>query len=168
MSNFPRMHVSLYVSQLQESLDFYQRLFDVKPDKVKPQYARFTLAEPSLIISFIENASRVNPNFGHLGFEVQSRELMLEKLEQARSRNIVSLEEIGTACCYALQDKFWATDPDGHQWEVYYKHADTEFNDPRYASEDTSACCTKEQEERPELKLAANAEACCEPGSGCC
>ena len=22
-------------------------------------------------------------------------------------------------CCYAVQDKFWATDPDGHRWEVF-------------------------------------------------
>ncbi len=168
MKNYPRMHVSLYVSQLEKSLDFYQKFFGQPADKVKPAYARFTLEEPSLIISFIQNPERVNAGYGHLGFEVESRDVMLEKLEEARQHNLVSLEEIGTACCYALQDKFWATDPDGHQWEVYYRHADTEFNDPRYALEDTSACCTPEMAVKPKVALAEFGEACCEPGSGCC
>ena len=27
--------------------------------------------------------------------------------------------EGGTTCCYAGQDKVWATDPDGNRWEVF-------------------------------------------------
>ena len=81
----------------------------------------------------------------------------------------MSAEEIGTACCYAVQDKFWVTDPDGVQWEVYYFHEDVEFNDPKYAMEDASACCMPAKEEKPKVKLAelSGAEKC-EPGSGCC
>jgi hypothetical protein len=60
--------------------------------------------------------------------------------------NLVSREEAGTNCCYAKQDKFWVTDPDGIQWEVYYFHADAEFNDPHYETNDAVTCCTVSEE----------------------
>jgi hypothetical protein len=113
-----------------KTLAFYTSLFEQEPEKVKPAYAKYILNKPSLIISFIENPSRVQANFGHLGFQVATFEEMSNRLIQARAQGIVSKEEIGTSCCYAVQDKFWATDPDGVQWEVYYFHEDAEFNDP--------------------------------------
>jgi hypothetical protein len=33
--------------------------------------------------------------------------------------------EDGVTCCHALQDKVWATAPDGERWEVYTVLADT-------------------------------------------
>lgn len=136
------MHVSLYVSDIQQSVNFYIRFFGQKPAKVKPGYAKFLLEKPSLIISFVENKERVQSNFGHLGFQVETIEELQIKLEEAKEKGIVSKEEVGTNCCYAKQDKFWATDPDGVQWEVYYFHEDAEFNDPHYETAAAAACCT--------------------------
>ena len=139
---FPRMHVSLYVSDLKKSIDFYSSFFGTTPVKVKPGYAKYVLESPSLIISFVENHERVQQNFGHLGFQVETVEELNIRLWEARKKKLVSKEEIGTNCCYARQDKFWVSDPDGVQWEVYYFHADAEFNDPHYDLNDTAACCT--------------------------
>ena len=168
--DYPRMHVSLYVSNLENTIKFYKGFFGVVPNKVKSGYAKFILEEPSLIISFIENKDRVQSNFGHLGFQLETKELMLEKLDSARLLGIVSKEEIGTACCYAVQDKFWAEDPDGVQWEVYYFHEDVEFNDPHYTGGDSNACCMPEEPKEfklVELKINTSTESCT-PGSGCC
>jgi catechol 2,3-dioxygenase-like lactoylglutathione lyase family enzyme len=168
---FPRMHVSLYVSVLEKSLDFYKAFFGVAPNKVKSGYAKFILEEPALVISFIENAERVQSNFGHLGFQVETKEIMTERLEAARLLGIVSKEEIGTACCYSVQDKFWAEDPDGVQWEVYYFHEDVEFNDPHYTGEESNACCMPEEKpilKLKEFKLDVVSGETCTPGSGCC
>jgi catechol 2,3-dioxygenase-like lactoylglutathione lyase family enzyme len=167
---FPRMHVSLYVSNLTASVNFYTTFFGKPADKIKPGYAKYILDSPSLIISFIENPERVQSNFGHLGFQVATQEEMMFRLEQARKQGIVSKEEIGTACCFAVQDKFWANDPDGVQWEVYYFHEDVEFNDPHYENKDSEACCMPvPQLEKIEQSISdlpiANA---CAPGSGCC
>jgi catechol 2,3-dioxygenase-like lactoylglutathione lyase family enzyme len=136
------MHVSLYVSDINKSVDFYSNFFGQEPTKVKPKYAKYVLEKPSLIISFVENKDRVKANFGHLGFQVETIEELNAKLQLAKSKNLVTREEIGTNCCYAKQDKFWANDPDDVQWEVYYFHADAEFNDPHYEMKDASACCT--------------------------
>lgn len=145
---FPRMHVSYYVKDINATVKFYNTFFDQEPEKVKPAYAKYILEEPSLIISFIENPEHVKANFGHLGFEVESKEEMQKRLEAARKHGIVAKEEMGVDCCYAVQDKFWVSDPDGVKWEVYFFHADSVFEDPTLTTEAVSACC--------------------EPGSGCC
>ena len=144
---FPRMHVSLYVADIQKSTDFYTSFFNQEPTKIKPGYAKYTLSDPSLIISFVENKNRVQSNFGHLGFQVETIEDLNIKLWEAKKKNLVTKEEVGTNCCYAKQDKFWVTDPDGVQWEVYYFHEDAEFNDPHYEMKETKACCSSQTNE---------------------
>ena len=125
--------------------------FGQEPAKVKPNYAKYVLESPSLIISFVENKERVQSNFGHLGFQVETLEDLNIKLWEARKKNIVSKEEVGTNCCYAKQDKFWINDPDGVQWEVYYFHEDAEFNDPRYETNEASVCCTPNEKKKVQL-----------------
>jgi catechol 2,3-dioxygenase-like lactoylglutathione lyase family enzyme len=139
---FPRMHVSLYVSDITKSIDFYNNFFGQQPTKVKPKYAKYVLEKPSLIISFVENKDRVQSNFGHLGFQVETPEELDRYFYEAKMKNLVVREEVGTNCCYAKQDKFWVNDPDNVQWEVYYFHADAEFNDPHYEISEANACCT--------------------------
>lgn len=178
MNTFPRMHVSLYVSDLSRTIDFYNKLFGQEPLKVKPRYAKYVLNEPSLIISFVESPEKVHSNFGHLGFQVETPEQLQERLQLARNSGIVSSEECGVSCCYAKQDKFWATDPDGTEWEVYYFHEDAHFNDPRYAmsmsdlenagvelDETVAACCTPMHEKKKTdlASLSPVKDACCTP-----
>ena len=141
---FPRMHVSVYVSDIQKSIAFYSMFFSQEPVKVKPDYAKYILESPSLIISFVENKERVQSNFGHFGFQVETLEDLNIKLWDAKKKNLVYKEEKETSCCYAKQDKFWVSDPDGVQWEVYYFHEDAEFNDPYFESVEVSACCSPE------------------------
>ena len=180
---FPRMHVSLYVADLTATVNFYSTFFGQPATKLKPGYAKYVLDQPSLIISFVENAARVQAHFGHLGFQVETVAELDERLAAARRAGLVSREEMGTSCCYAKQDKFWVNDPDGVEWEVYYFHADAEFNDPRYQAEydaaGSSQCCIA-----PAAEAAAPAKAlpalapmafplaemapACAPGGGCC
>lgn len=164
---YPRMHVSFYVKDINATIQFYNTFFGQEPEKVKPGYTKYILEEPSLIISFVENPEKVQAHFGHLGFQVESKEEMENRLAVARAQGIVSKEEIGTACCYAVQDKFWVNDPDGVQWEVYYFHADSDFNDPHYSTEEASACCTPALEQKANERVVAG-ETCCAPGGGCC
>lgn len=191
-SVYPRMHVSLYVSNLEKTVHFYQTFFGLEATKIEHRYAKFVLDQPSLIISFIENPERVQSNFGHLGFQVETKEQMQLYLTKARKQDIVSKEEMGTACCYAVQDKFWVNDPDGVQWEVYYFHEDVAFNDPHYELAEADACCVAPpKQEKKKVRLSdltskisvvesfdkAETEAAvkdlppqagCVPGSGCC
>jgi catechol 2,3-dioxygenase-like lactoylglutathione lyase family enzyme len=154
-ANYPKMHVSLYVNKLEESIQFYNSFFGQEAAKIEVKYAKYILDEPALIISFIENPSKVQPYFGHLGFQVESVEELNKKLALAKASGIVSSEEMSTSCCYALQDKFWLHDPDGIAWEVYYFHKDVTFNDPHYALEENKQMCCSAAENQ-NVK-----EACC-------
>lgn len=151
---FPRMHVSLYVSDLEKSMAFYNAFFGRQPDKIRNGYAKYILPSPSLVISFIENPALVNPLFGHLGFQVETKEEMETRLGVARDLKLVSKEETGINCCYAVQDKFWAGDPDGYQWEVYYFHEDAEFIDPRFEDASAQVCCMPlKRSEKKKIRL---------------
>lgn len=160
-SIFPRMHVSLYVSDLTKSLNFYTRFFAQEPAKIRTGYAKFVLETPSLIISFVENADRVQSNFGHLGFQVETIEDLHEKLHVAKQSQLLTKEEIETNCCYARQDKFWVTDPDGVQWEVYYFHEDAEFNDPRVENLESTTCCFP-SDASSVVAIPSNKKSCCQ------
>jgi len=167
--SFPRMHVSLYVKDIDKTVLFYNQFFNQKPEKVKSDYAKYILDQPSLIISFVKNKDRVKENFGHLGFQVESKEKLDFWLESTKSKGIEMLEEMGTNCCYASQDKFWVTDPDGVKWEIYLFHDDVEFNDPHYNDLNSDVCCVPPNQEKKKLKLAdLNDEQSCDPASGCC
>jgi catechol 2,3-dioxygenase-like lactoylglutathione lyase family enzyme len=163
------MHVSLYVSDLAKTIDFYNRFFGQEPVKIRPGYTKYVLDEPALIISFVENPARVQQHFGHLGFQVETLDLLNEKLALAQTASLLTREEIGTNCCFANQDKFWVSDPDGVQWEVYYFHADAEFNDPHF-EEPNAACCIAPavKGEKVAFKNLVEEAACSTPGSGCC
>ena len=166
---FPRMHVSLYVGNIAQTVAFYDTFFKHPADKVKAGYAKYMLSEPALIISFVENAKLVRPEFGHLGFQVATQAVLDQRLQDDKTLQLVSLEEKDTACCYAKQDKYWVTDPDGYRWEVYYFHEDVEFNDPRY-QEEAEACCSPTMTTKPELPL-AEVSSCCSSkttGTACC
>lgn len=172
-SPFPRMHVSLYVSDIVSTIEHYTAFFGVEPEKIRQGYAKFILNSPSLIISFVENPSRVQSNFGHLGFQVESPDDLAAMRERAIEAGFSLRDEVGTSCCYAVQDKFWINDPDGVQWEVYYFHADAEFNDPHYGTNDAEACCMPQvtQISVPAFGRKKEAAACCTPsddGSSCC
>lgn len=166
--NNARMHVSLYVSDITQTVNFYSTFFGKPAEKVRKGYAKYILKESALIISFVENPDRVQSNFGHLGFQLETKQEMESWLEKAKNQGIVSKEEVGVSCCYAVQDKFWVNDPDGIQWEVYYFHADVEFNDPHFTQEEASACCIPAEKPRVKLSEIQQNNQSCDPNSGCC
>ena len=51
-----RVQLALNVSDLDEAVAFYSRLFSAQPAKRRPGYANFAIAEPPLKLVLIENA----------------------------------------------------------------------------------------------------------------
>ena len=143
---FPRTHISLYVKSIPDTVAFYNKFFNAQAAKVEEGYAKFELDDPALTISFVEKKEVSNVKFGHLGIQVKTKEELNEKLNLARGNKLVELEEMDTACCFAIQDKFWVKDPDGYEWEVYQFIAD----DDKMGSRDNlseEACCTPAEKE---------------------
>ena len=112
-TRFPKMHVSLYVKDVNATEKFYSSFFGQEASKKEHRYVKYILDAPALIISFIEDKNKAKAYNGHLGIQVESVEEMNKRLSNIKAKNIQTLEEKGTSCCYALQDKFWVQDPDG-------------------------------------------------------
>ena len=121
-----RFHLSLNVSDLRRSVEFYRVLFGTAPAKLRGDYAKFELDDPPLVLSLEPTARPTGGPLNHLGFRLAdsaSLVAMQERLEQAGIR---SQREEGVECCYARQTKFWVTDPDRTLWEIYTFEGDIE------------------------------------------
>ena len=145
-------HISLNVKNVKNSVEFYQKLFDIKPAKVRTGYAKFDAQNPSLNLALNEAAYNERGALSHLGIQVASTEDVLETKERWERVGLLTRDEMQTSCCYALQDKTWVRDPDGNEWEVFVVLEDnlTEAN--------PCECGNKLVEEKQEEKIA---EACC-------
>ena len=120
-----RVQLALNVDDLDEAVAFYSRLFNTEPAKRKPGYANFAVTEPPLKLVLIENRGR-GGTINHLGVEVESSELVHAEIARLSGEGLFTDEEIGTTCCFAIQDKVWVTGPAGEKWEVYTVLADSE------------------------------------------
>src|SRR4029077_21276590 len=68
-----RVQLALNVSDLDEAIAFYSKLFATEPAKVRPGYANFAIAEPPLKLVLIEGTGEPG-SLNHLGVEVESTE----------------------------------------------------------------------------------------------
>ena len=59
------------------------------------------------------------------GFDV-SRIAVMKHLGVLEQAGLVSGTRETSVCCYANQDKFRVTDPNGYEWELYHLLEDTE------------------------------------------
>ena len=133
-----RLQLALNVDDLEESVAFYSTLFGTAPAKRKPGYANFAIAEPPLKLVLVENTG-AGGTINHLGVEVADTDAVDAEQTRLGAAGFASVDERGTTCCYAKQDKFWVENaPNGERWEVYTVLSDSEtFSAPSEAD----TCC---------------------------
>jgi len=118
-----RVQLALNVSDLDEAIGFYSKLFATEPAKVRPGYANFAVADPPLKLVLIEGAGAAG-SLNHLGVEVASSDEVHTAQQRLAEAGLLASVEDEVTCCYAVQDKVWAEGPDGEPWEVYTVLAD--------------------------------------------
>ena len=111
-----RVQLALNVSDLDEAVTFYCKLFATEPNKIKPGYANFAIADPPLKLVLFEKAG-ADSRLNHLGVEVEDSDAVWAHQQRLNDSGVDSIEESGT-CCFAKQDKVWVDGPDG-AWEIY-------------------------------------------------
>lgn len=120
-----RVQLALNVENLDEAIGFYSKLFNATPAKTRPGYANFAIAEPPLKLVLLEKPGH-GGSLNHLGVEVESTDLVDAEQRRLAESGLASVDERGTECCYAKQDKFWVTgSPSGERWEIYTVLADS-------------------------------------------
>ena len=136
--NTLKAHLAINVASVAASVEFYQKLFGIAPAKVRTGYAKFDVERPALNFTLNERAGVQAGAISHLGIQVASTGDVLALRERWQEAGLIPRDEMGTSCCYAVQDKAWVADPDGNEWEVFVVLED---NLPESAA-NAGACCT--------------------------
>jgi catechol 2,3-dioxygenase-like lactoylglutathione lyase family enzyme len=110
------VQLALNVPDIDEAVTFYSKLFATEPNKRKPGYANFAIADPPLKLVLFEQAA-AGTRLNHLGVEVADSDEVWAHQRRLDDAGVDSIEESGT-CCFAKQDKVWVDGPDG-AWEIY-------------------------------------------------
>ena len=135
-----RVQLALNVSNLDEAVDFYSKLFETKPSKRRPGYANFAVADPPLKLVLFENPDEAG-TLNHLGVEVLSSSEVVAATQRLAAQGLPTEVEAGVTCCHALQDKVWVAGADT-RWEVYTVLADAPVGTVTYSS----GCCAGQNE----------------------
>lgn len=119
-----RLHVHVYVSDLERSIQFYKTLFGVEPTVSKNDYAKWILDDP--VVNFaISTQSGAQPGIDHIGIQTSNREDLHVVSERLKGAAVETFDEQATTCCYAISDKSWVEDPSGVRWETFYSYGET-------------------------------------------
>ena len=123
-----RVQLALNVSDLDEAIAFYSKLFGAEPAKLRPGYANFAIADPPLKLVLMEDAGAVVTASPARSTTLASRSRRptrwLRPQDVSSDEGLETEVEEQTNCCFAIQDKVWVNDPDGAPWEVYTVLAD--------------------------------------------
>jgi catechol 2,3-dioxygenase-like lactoylglutathione lyase family enzyme len=166
-----RIHVALPVKDLKRSVAFYRTLFNQGPSKERSRYAKFEVAEPPVNLALNEVGGTTGPNnpVAHYGIQVKSSAAVREAADRLTKAGLETRIEENVTCCFAVQDKVWATDPDGNSWEVCV----VLDNEGSQHHSSQSTCCAgadvvlNSLDMRRPVEVAARRESsCCEPT--CC
>jgi catechol 2,3-dioxygenase-like lactoylglutathione lyase family enzyme len=136
--NTLKAHLAMNVSNVENSIDFYKKMFGIEPSKVRTGYAKFDVQNPPLNLTLNQVAFQGKGALSHMGIQVETTEDVIALREQWKERGLVPREEMQTTCCYALQDKAWVNDPDGNEWEVFVVLEDNLAE----AKSNDATCCT--------------------------
>jgi catechol 2,3-dioxygenase-like lactoylglutathione lyase family enzyme len=136
-----RVQLALNVSDLEEAIGFYSKLFETEPAKRRSGYANFVVADPPLKLVLFENPAHAG-TLNHLGVEVGSTSEVVAATQRLAGKGLATEVEDGVTCCHALQDKVWVAGADT-RWEVYTVLADAPATK---AETETGGCCTSAAE----------------------
>ena len=115
-----RVQLALNVSDLDEAISFYSKLFGTSPVKTRPGYANFAIAEPPLKLVLIEGIGTPG-TLNHLGVEVAFNVLIKgpsrRRCEHHRDNQCDHLPRGGRCACgrdHARERRETDRDPDSH------------------------------------------------------
>ena len=135
-----RLQLAIDVSDLDEAIDFYSKMFATEPAKVKPGYANFAIEQPPLKLVLFENAAG-GGTINHLGVEVESAAQVAAADARLSGDGIETTGIDDTVCCFAEKTETWVTGPDATRWEWYVKTGDADQLENEIVSSDGRPCC---------------------------
>src|SRR5687767_2143005 len=138
--NTLKAHLAINVRNVEQSIEFYKKMFGIEPSKVRTGYAKFDVSNPPLNFTLNQVTFTDSGALSHLGIQVAGTDDVIALRNAWRENGLAPREEMQTTCCYALQDKAWVNDPDGNEWEVFAVLKDNLTEEVQ--TEAGNTCCT--------------------------
>src|SRR6202046_3125350 len=152
-----RVQLALNVNDIDEAVAFYSKLFGTEPTKRRDGSPTSAISAPPLKLVLLENPGQ-GGSLNHLGVEVADTAIVDAEQARLAAAGLASVDEHGTTCCYAKQDKFWVENaPNGESWEIYTVLADSQTF---YGEQDGPACCGGTEEPQT-AGVTVSAGPCC-------
>lgn len=115
-----KLHISLKVDDLKQSIEFYSTLFAKSPDIVREDYAKWDVEDPS--VNFVVESKRTSSGFDHVGIQAENQQQLDELMSRIKQSDRPQLDLERTSCCYAESDKAWVRGTANERWEVFLTH----------------------------------------------
>ena len=114
-----RMHIGMYVENLDEAIDFYSRLFDAEPTLRRDDYAKWMLDDPRVNFS-IDTHVIDTPGGAHYGIQVETADELEAMRERLDTAELPRRDQNDLICGYQKQHKSWVRGPHGVEWETFF------------------------------------------------
>lgn len=135
-----RLQLALNVSDLEEAIEFYSKMFATKPAKLRPGYANFAIANPPLKLVLFEGDE--DGTINHLGVETTDASEVIEAEARLTGEGLNTTGVNDTMCCFATKTETWINGPDKTRWEWYVRTGDSEtLENVDVSASDTTPCC---------------------------
>ncbi|MEZ5243480.1 MAG: ArsI/CadI family heavy metal resistance metalloenzyme [Acidimicrobiales bacterium] len=135
-----RLQLAIDVSNLDEAIDFYSKMFATEPAKVKPGYANFAIEQPPLKLVLFENAAG-GGTINHLGVEVETAAEVSAAEARLSGDGLETTGVDDTVCCFAEKTETWVTGPDDTRWEWYVKTGEADQLENTVVTAGGRPCC---------------------------
>jgi catechol 2,3-dioxygenase-like lactoylglutathione lyase family enzyme len=144
-----RVQLALNVGDLEASIEFYTKLFQTPPAKIRDGYANLAINESPLNLVLVAGAGEPG-TLNHVGVEVATTDEVLAATDRLRGEGEACDLQESTSCCYAVQDKVWVSGPE-IPWEIY-----TVLGEAPSMRDEAATCCAPEP-----AAMGAKPNSCC-------
>ena len=120
-----RLQLALNVEDLESAVEFYSKMFDTEPARIRPGYANFAVENPPLKLVLFEGAGE-NGSLNHLGVETETADEVVAAEARLSASGLETTGVDDVTCCYAEKTETWLSGPDTNRWEWYVRTGDAE------------------------------------------
>ncbi|MEO0493864.1 MAG: VOC family protein [Actinomycetota bacterium] len=114
-----RMHVGLTVSDIDDAVGFYSKLFGAEPTLVRPDYAKWMLDDPFLNFS-VDLHGDGPAGSAHFGMQQVDPASLADARGRIDEAGLPREDRDDLTCGYQVQSKSWVFGPDGEAWEIFH------------------------------------------------
>ena len=113
-----RFHVNVSVKDIDQSISFYNDLFNEKPSVKKHNYAKWELVDPPVNFSITPGEGN-DYGVDHLGIQFNQQDDVNKTIERLVSGSHNHHVQGDVECCYSKSNKVWSADPQDVKWEHF-------------------------------------------------